>query len=114
MPLMLAVPQDVPAGQLNGDWFGPPTGSTYVASYANVPAVAGAAATSAATAGARAIPTFRISITPLAPKPPHAIPPLTLRHHAPSGNPNNLGSFVPFVTGVCLAAWRQRGSGIGV
>jgi hypothetical protein len=31
MPLMSAVPHDVPAGQLNGDWFGPPTGSTYVA-----------------------------------------------------------------------------------
>src|SRR5919199_5086111 len=61
MPLMLAVPQDVPAGQLNGDSFGPPTGSTYVASYANVPAVAGAATTRAATAAARASTTFRIS-----------------------------------------------------
>jgi hypothetical protein len=31
MPLMLTLPHVVPGAQPNGDWFGPPTGSTYVA-----------------------------------------------------------------------------------
>src|SRR4029453_2237043 len=69
----------------------------------NVPAIADAAATSVATAATRAMPTFRIPITPLVQESPHAIQGRTLSHGGTAANPNNLGGFVPFITGVSLA-----------